>query len=152
VKKILLIWLVLLVLVCTPVYARKDEGHIALNDADGTAITDYSLTSGVAVYSERLDIERAAGWVVILITEDKSGGAGDVDVSAEYSTDGTNYYTVYNSDMAGTTTAEGLIREALQNTTEYTRFVLNPGKYMRYKFDPDADSEITVTHIDITDR
>lgn len=151
-KKILLSVMLMIALTCTPAFARYDEGHMVLDDAAGTAMSDYALTSGSAVYSEIIDMERNAGFVALLVTEDKSGGTGDVDISVEYSVDKTNWYTVYTSDMYGTITAEGNVATALGNITRWIAFTSRITRYMRYKFDPDADSQVTVTHIYVVDR
>ena len=49
--------------------------------------------------------------------------------------------------MAGTITVEGNIVTALQNVTRWIPYTVRLAVYMRYKFDPDADSQITVKHI-----
>lgn len=117
------------------------------NSSTGAIITDLALTSGVAVNSEGVYVADNIGYTVLLVTEDKSGGAGDVDIYAEYSTDNTNWYRPYTSDMAGTLTVEGNIVTTLQNSTRYIIFTPRLAKYMRLVFDPDADSEITATLI-----
>lgn len=151
-KKILLL-LLMIALFANPCYARKTAPYKPLNDASGTALTDYALTNGVAVYSEPILVNGNIGFASILVTEDKAGGAGDVDISAEYSVDGVNFYPAYQSDMDGTITLEGvtsgggLIVEALQNVTRWIAYTSRLSVWMRYKFDPDADSQITVKHI-----
>jgi hypothetical protein len=114
-----------------------------LTDSDGSPITDLALTSGTAVLSDKIPVDKNLGFATLLITEDKAGGAGDVDISAEYSMDGTNWYTAYTSDMAGAISAEGNIVTALQNVTRWIVHTVRLAKFMRYKFDPDADSQIT---------
>lgn len=151
-KRILLAMLVGLSLICNPCFAKMEETHVLLKDSSGTVFTDYALTSGAAVYSETLNLKKNAGFVAIRITEDKSGGTGDVDVSAEYSVDGVLWDTVYTSNMNGTITAEGNIMTALQNVRRRINHTTNITTYMRYKFDPDADSQITVFFIYLQDR
>lgn len=120
---------------------------VPLKDSAGTAINSYSLTSGVAVYSETLRTQDNAGFATLLVIEDKPGGAGDVDISTQYSIDGINWYTVYVSDMAGTVTVEGNLITTLQNASRWIVFTPRLAPYMRYKFDPDADSRITAVSI-----
>ncbi len=111
--------------------------------AAGAAITDLLLSTGVAQYSEAILIEHSVGYASLLITENRAGGAGDVDIYAEYSMDGTNWYRPYISDMAGVITIEGNIVTTLQNVTRWIVFTLRMAKYMRFCFDPDANSTIT---------
>ena len=120
-------------------------GSRRLLDSNGATITAYALTSGSAVYSEAVRVDRNVGYLTLLVTEDKSGGAGDVDISVEYSLDGTNFYTAYVSDLAGTITAEGNLVTALGNATRWIVGTARLAKYLRFKFDPDADSQITAT-------
>jgi hypothetical protein len=123
-----------------------------LKDSSGTALSDYSLTSGVAVFSESILVDDNIGFTSLLIQEDQGGGTGDVDISVQYSMDGTNWHTAYTSDMAGTITAEGNIVTGLQNVTRWIVHTSRLAKWMRYKFDPDANSEITAIFIYQRDR
>jgi hypothetical protein len=150
-KKIFIAMLMVLCL-ALPASARFDNIRINLDDSNNNSIVDLALTSGVAVYSERINVERAGGFVSLLITEDIAGGAGDVDISVEYSMDGTNFYTANVSDLAGTVTTDGVIATGVGNTTALYTFPLRPFPWMRYKFDPDADSEVTAVHSHIVDR
>lgn len=114
-----------------------------LKDTSDADLVDYSLTSGTAVYSQPIDIRREEGFNSLLVKEDKSGGSGDVDISAEYSIDKENWHTAYTSNMSGTITAEGNIVTAMQNVTRLMIFTSRAAHYIRFKFDPDADSQIT---------
>lgn len=143
--KRLICGLLISLLLCVPVYAGMETR--SLKDAAGTALSSYALTSGSAVYSEKIRLQSEISAVTILVTENKSGGAGDVDISAQYSVDGTNWYTAYLTDMAGAVNADGLIVEAIGNTTQWIVHVPRMAPFLRYKFDPDADSQITVTVI-----
>lgn len=119
----------------------------ALKDSSGTAITSYTLTNGVAVYSEKIRLSNNVEFATLLVVEDKVGGTGDVDISMEYSADGSNWYPAYTTNMSGTITVEGNIVTALQNASRWIVFTPRLAAYMRYKFDPDADSRITATHL-----
>jgi len=116
-----------------------------LDLSTGGAITNALLTSSMAVYSETIKVNRNVGFATLLITEDKAGGTGDVDISVEYSIDGTNWYVPYYTatPMDGTVTAEGNLITAIQNVTRWISFAVYAANYMRLKFDPDADSQIT---------
>lgn len=129
--------------VSTNAIAKKTVAWRLLEDAAGTSMSAYSLTISTAVYSETIDISNASGYMTLLVTEDKSGGGGDVDISAEYSIDGTNFYTAGASDMSGTVTNEGNIATGLGNTTKWMIFTFRMSHYMRIKFDPDANSQVT---------
>lgn len=142
----------LLSLVSTSYAGVSIKVESGLKTSTNSAIEDLALTSGVAVYSETIRVDRGSGYMALLVTEDKAGGAGDVDISTEYSVDGSNWYPAYTTDMAGTITIEGNIVTTLQNVTRYIVFTPRPAKYMRIKFDPDADSEITAILIYQEDR
>ena len=114
-----------------------------LNNAAGAAITQLALTSGVAVNSEAINVDKNVGFLVLTMVEDKSGGAGDVDIYVEYSDDGSTFYRTYTTDLAGTITVEGNLVTALQNVTRRIIHTARLAKYVRYVFDPDADSRIT---------
>ena len=137
--------------------AVYDDGDV-LKDWAGTEISSYSLTSGNAITSETLTVGANGGFSAIIINEAIAGDAGDVDVYVEYSLDASTWYRAYESDMEGTITAEGLIVEALGNTdgaTPEEGFIIytpRPAPFMRYKFDPDANSEITARHMFIENR
>ncbi len=122
-----------------------------LNDVTGTSLDDFALTSGSAVYTEAVNVTNNIGFASLLITEDKSGGAGDVDISIEYSEDGKNFYTAYTTNGSGTLTAEGLIVEGLQNVTRWIILPIRMAKFIRLKLDPDANSEVTVRFIYLKD-
>lgn len=121
--------------------------YLQLRDENLVNFTDYALTNGTAVYSESIYIAKNIGFCTLFVKEDKAGGGGDVDISAEYSIDATNWYTAYRTDMAGTITAEGNIVTALQNVERWIHHPARLAIYMRYKFDPDADSQISAKFI-----
>lgn len=143
--------LLIISIMVTPCLAVKSGQWKTLSDAAGTDMTSYALTSGSAVYSETIDVKKNVGFSTILIKEDKAGGAGDVDVSVEYClfscSESENWHTAYTTNMKGTITAEGNIVTALQNVARYIPHVVRLASFMRYKFDPDANSQISVYHI-----
>jgi len=134
-------------LFCSVLDAKEITGYQLLNDAAGTPISSYELTSLTAVYSENLRISDTNELKTLLIVEDKAGGAGDVDISAEYSVDGVTFYPAYTSDMSGALTLVGLISLALGDESRWIVWTPRIGIFLRYKFDPDADSQITAYHI-----
>jgi len=137
--------LIAVLIFCPLADAKVVATQRLLADAAGTAMENYDLTNATAVYSETILIKDNAGLTAaLLVTEDKAGDGGDVDISAQYSIDGTNWYSAYTTAMAGTTTIEGDIVTAIGNTTEYIVYTTRVAVYMRFKFDPDADSEVTV--------
>ena len=129
------------------VYAREVTKTQRMTDSAGTAITAYSLTSGTAVYSDTITVNNNAGFISLLLTEGITGGSGDVDVSVEYSVDGTNFYTGSNTDMSGTLTDDGNIATAFGNKTRLIAIPARLANYFRIKFDPDANSVITADTI-----
>ena len=138
------------ILFVTIVATVSSAGYLAvsrtLEDADSVEITNYDLTTNTAVYSETLDVYDNGGYMSLLVTENIAGGTGDVDVSVEYSTDKTNFYTAYTSS-GGVLVADDNIVTGLQNVTRWIVHVIRMGRYIRYKFYPNADSTITVKQI-----
>lgn len=132
---------------CPLADAKKIAKYRLLEDAAGTSISDYALTAATAVYSESIKIYDNVGFSTLLITEDIAGGAGDVDISVQYSVDGSNWYTAYTTDMAGIIIAEGNLVTALQNVTRWIPHSVRLSVWMRYMFDPDANSQITAYNI-----
>lgn len=119
-----------------------------LYDTSGTVIGDYSLTSGAAVTTAGVKVKKNVGFAILLVTEDKSGGAGDVDIYAQYSeTLNGTYNRVWISNMLGTITQEGNIVTTLQNVTRRIVFAVRLGGYINIVFDPVADSQVTATLI-----
>lgn len=113
-----------------------------LNTSAGVAITNLNMSNGVAVNSEFIKIDRNVGFAALLLTENKAGGAGDVDVYAEYSVDGVTFQKAYTTS-AGALTVDANIVTTLQNVTRYIVIDLRVAKYVRFVFDPDADSTMT---------
>lgn len=120
---------------------------VQLVDAVDVAMTNYAIANGATVYSTGIEINRSVGFMALKVTENKSGGAGDIAIAAEYSDDNSNWDTVYTSNMAGTITAEGNIVTGLQNVTRRIVFTARLGKYVRFKFVASAASQITASVI-----
>ena len=137
----------LMIMLSTPCFARKTAQWSTLKSSAGVSLVDYALTSGSAVYTEAILIKNNVGNPILFVVENKAGGAGDVDISVEYSVDGVTFMPVYTTNMAGTIAVEGNIVTALQNVTRYITHAVYVGVYMRYKLDPDADSQVTVKNI-----
>ena len=114
-----------------------------VNAATKLAITNLAITNGSAITSQSVKIDKNVGFLVLLVTENRAGGMGDVDIYAEYSDDNVTFYRPYISDLAGTITVEGNIVTALQNVSRRIHFTARMAKYVRFVFDPDADSTIT---------
>lgn len=107
-------------------------------------ISNLAMANGVKTYSEAIDVEKNVGFFSLLITENKDGGAGDVDVYLEYSWDGINWYRA-NTTAAAALTQESNVVDTLQNTTKWIVVTARLAKYVRVVFDPDADSAVTAT-------
>lgn len=121
-----------------------------MKDSTGANITNYAMTNGVAVNTQGILVEEQAGFSSILVSVDSSG---DVDIYAEYSLDGSSWYRPYISDMAGTITVEGNIVTTLSNVTNrYIIYTPRPARYVRYVFDPDANSTVTAKFVYLKDR
>ena len=118
----------------------------ALNDANGTALSAYDLTSGSVVYSEAIRVSNGVIQAALLAIESKAGGLGDVDISLEYSVDKVTWYPAYTTS-SGSVTIDANIYTELQNFSSLIQYTPRLAPFIRYKFDPDADSTITVTHM-----
>jgi len=144
-KRLFILTVIALTLIAGRALAAFDQSHILLKDADNlNTLLDFSLTSGTAVFSATIDTQHNAGSAALLIKEDKSGGLGDVDISVEYSLDGSNWYTAYFQDATidtsiGILHKEGDIITALQNDTKWVTYTPRASRFLRYKFDPNAE-------------
>lgn len=141
--KLSLVALFVFAVFSTDAHAMRFVNAKRLNNSAGAAVTQLDLTNGVAVNSETVAVDRNVGYLCLTVVEDKSGGTGDVDIYAQYSDDGTTWYRPYTSDLAGSITAEGDIVTTLQNVTRRIYFQARLARYVRFVFDPDADSRIT---------
>lgn len=117
-----------------------------LATAAGVAITALDMANGVAVNSKSYKVNRNVGFFTLLVTESKAGGTGDVDIYCEYSLDGTNWYRA-NTTSAGVLTQEANIVTTLQAASKWIVFTARLAKYVRFVFDPDADSQVTADFI-----
>ena len=117
-----------------------------LSNAAGAAITSLAMSTGVAVNSEAIKVDHNVGFFAILVKEDAASGLGDVDIYAEYSIDGDNWYRP-NTTSGGTLTQESNIVTTLQNATKWIVFTARLAKYVRIVFDPDADCRVTADFI-----
>ena len=106
-------------------------------------MSSLDVANTVKTYSEAVNVERNVGFFSVLITENKAGGAGDVDVYLEYSWDGTNWYRA-NTTSSGSLTQESDVVTTLQNATKWIVVTARLAKYVRVVIDPDADSAVTV--------
>jgi len=129
-------------LLCSPAHAKRffvqEEEIIAASGV--TFAASHSMASGTGIYTAPIIVDNNVGFATLYVDGRGNGFATDVDISVEYSMDGINFYTAYTSDMAGTITAEGNLVTA-QGVTE--RWIIVPvrmAKFMRFLFDPDAES------------
>jgi hypothetical protein len=114
-----------------------------LRDSSGTLITSFAIASAATVYTEAIPIQDNGGYMALLAVEDKSGGAGNLAISAEYSNDGTNFYTVYTT-ASGTLTADSAVVSSLANVTRYIQLTARLAKYVRFKLVAAANSQLTM--------
>ena len=143
--KRLLIALIMVGLLCSPAHAKRFfVQELEIKAASGvTFATSHAMASGTGIYTAPLIVDNNVGFATLYVDgrgQNGLGTASDVDISVEYSMDGINFYTAYTSDMAGTITAEGNLVTA-QGTTE--RWIIVPvrmAKFLRFLFDPDAES------------
>ncbi len=146
--KKLFLSLILTLFMATNVYAAADFTNAK------TLFTDEAMTSGSAEQSTGVKVRHNVGFAVLLVTEDVSGGAGDVDIYAEYSQNNTAPWArVQLSNMSGTLTTEGDIATQFGNESDARIvFTVRLGNYIRIVFDPDANSEVSSTLIFLEDR
>lgn len=141
IKKLLLTAMMVLMLVA-PAMASKRVNTQSLR-VSNVSVTSYDLTSGTPVTSDSVKVIGNVGFATLLVTENKVGGAGSVDIYAEYSFDKVTWSRPYLSDMAGTITVEGNIVTALQNVTRYIIFTPRMAPWVRFVISPNADSRLT---------
>lgn len=124
-----------------PAYAGMTINRTKLR-VSNSVVEDLSLTNGVKVTSDSIRVRGNVGFATLIVTEDKTGGAGDVDIFAEYSSDNSNWYQSYTTS-SGTLTVDSNIVTGLQNASRWIVFTPRLAPYVRFTFDPDADSQVT---------
>jgi len=125
----------------TNVFAQADRTNAT------TLFTNESMVSPTAEQSAGVKVRHNAGFAILIVTEDIAGGAGDVDIYAEYSIDNSTWLRPNISNMSGTITEEGNIATAFGNQTDLIIFTVRMGNFIRIVFDPDANSTIDATLI-----
>jgi len=146
--KNLFLSLLLTLCMATNVFAFADQTNAT------TLFDTESMTSGSAEESAGVKVRHNVGFATLLVTEDIAGGAGDVDIYAEYSQNNTAPWSrVQISNMSGTLTTEGNIATAFGNESDARIvFTVRMGNWIRIVFDPDANSTIDATLIFLEDR
>ncbi len=129
-----------------PCFAVKIAVYKGVLDASGNLLSNYNISAGNTVYSEPINVTNNVGYCTVIITENNSSGLGSIDLSVEYSVDGTNWYTAYTSS-GGVLTADDKIVSALQNSTRWIVYTPRLSRLMRYKIYANADSTVTLIHI-----
>lgn len=149
-----LILLLVLAFAVTSVYAgNASVKTLLLKTEEGDKIEALDLTSGEAIYTDPVFIGDDLGVRSLFITEDKAGGAGDVDISVLYSVLETGPFTIAEpSNSDGTVTADGNVIDALGDETKFIPFTARMNQYIQFKLDPDADSRITAYFNYLRDR
>lgn len=143
---------VMSLLLCGPVFAANVKcKSITPKTSTGTLISDLAVANGSTTYTEKILVEDNVGYSSVLITEDKSGGAGSITLTVEYSLDGTAFYTVYTTS-SGSLTADSAVITTLANQTRWVQYTARLAKFLRYKIVAGAASEVTLTHIYQEDR
>lgn len=118
---------------------------LPLRTSADVAISSLDMSNGVAVNSMPIKVSANVGFGVLLVTENKAGGAGDVDIYVEYSDDDatpTNWNKAYTTS-SGALTVDANIVTTLQNVTRRIVFDIRMARWVRFVFDPDADSTVT---------
>lgn len=141
IKKLLLSAMMVLMLVA-PAMASKRINTQSLR-VNNVSVTSYDITSGATVTSDSVKVNGNVGFTTLLVTEDKVGGAGSVDIYAQYSFDKVTWSRPYLSDMSGTITAEGNIVTALGNATRYIVFTPRMSQWVRFIVSANANSRLT---------
>lgn len=128
--------------IASNVFAGFSMTSVQLVDSSKNKLINYAITSAATVTTREYKVQGNVGFATLYVKEDKAGGAGSVDIYAEYSHDGTTWYTPYSSDMAGSILADGDIVAALGNQERMIVFTPRPAEYIRFKILANADSEI----------
>lgn len=149
-KKLFLGFLLALVF-CAPQLAEAANFNaktVQLYDAaTNDAVTDLAITIGNTVTTKGVRVIDNVGFGTLIVTEDASGGGGDINIYAEYSSEQTTGYdrTCLPPDpMDGTCTQEGYIREGFGNDNERIPFRIRLGEWVRFVIEADATSEVSL--------
>ena len=120
--------------------------HREFLKTDGVDWNPKSLTSGNAVYSDSLKVVYSHGYAGLVIV--LSGGSDDIDINMEVSYNEVDWFIPYNSsgDSLGKVITDGT---CLYSTRPNWWIVFTPqlASYLRFQFDPDADSTVKVVYL-----
>ncbi len=136
----------LFLIMAQPVFANDyyaDRARDVPIRLSGTIMSGATVNS--IATSDTIVFEKAVGFATLYVNQ--TAGAGDVDIFAEYSFDDSNWFRPYTTDMAGTITIEGDIVTALTQQERWIVFTPRMAKYIRFTFDPDANSTVTASLI-----
>ena len=100
---------------------------------DGSEISDYNLSSGNSIVTDRILSKENEGFSAIIVEL----SSGNIDIEFECSLDGENFYTPVDTNLNDL----GGIVEGL-TSSKYIIFEPQPSKYMRFKITANSDSII----------
>ena len=146
-KKILGIILILM-LIAVPVQARKQVITTQLKlQSNNRAINNYTLKSGIDHYTQPVSVHDSQKTGALLISNE-GGSAFDIDVEYEISDDGVNFFKplLLSGVVSGSYSTDETIALAV-NANRYIEFTHQMARFIRFNFDPDAYSEVTIIYI-----
>lgn len=113
-----------------------------LNTAAGVPITALAMPNGTTVYSEGVNVSNNIGFLTFLLNESHAGASGSINISAQYSFDGVNFYAMYTTAAAALTVDPDIV-DTLSNAIRMITFTARMAPILRLAFAPNADSVLT---------
>lgn len=114
------------------------------NASTPTDITARTVLAAGTLLTESIPIQDRFKSVSLLAVENIGGGLGSVTITAEYSLDGTNFFTYYTTS-GGALTADAAVVTTLANATRLISHAIPAAVCMRYRILAGANnSQVTL--------
>lgn len=117
--------------------------NFLVNDAVGTPMQSYAITSGNSAYTQKLGVMDNMGYQSILVKVN-----GNINIVQEVSIDGITWYPPMTSDGANLTDISGIVTNLTADT-----WIITPAHltyYTRFRIDANSNSTITFYYVYIS--
>ena len=111
--------------------------YVNLGKDDNNPWKDEAMGIGVPEYSQPIRVRRSTGYSALVV--ELTGASDDMDISYELSLNG---YTWYSTIVDSDGTAMNVVYEALGQAVTWIQYDPPLSAWIRFKFDPDANSTV----------
>lgn len=106
-----------------------------LNDTGGTVLTNYSMSSGAYIYTDKIKIDTSTGFSSLLLLM-----VGSITTTLQVSVDGNNFYTPYDTD------GNSLATLGTCSDTKWISFSPQLAPFHRFLFRANSASAVTAAY------